>query len=175
MADETTDETIEKVSPLPTGIHCSFRELEAETGLDRETIKKRIAVCGVEPSMLRNGKPVYRLRDVLRAVLLRDDNGNIDPEKLEPYQRQAHYKAQLDKLKLDEQMREVIPRIEVEQEQARVMRVVQLALDTLPDVIERDCGVGGQVVARIEQCVNDLREQMHAALVEGADPQVRTA
>jgi uncharacterized protein DUF1441 len=175
MADETTG-PIERTEPAAesaeitpikkSGVLCSMRELQDELGLDRDTVKRRILACRIEPAGERQGWPVYRLRDVVQAVMLRDEHGNLDPEKLEPYQRQAYYKAQLDKLKLDTEMRQVVPLIEVEQEQARIFRIVQLFLDTLPDICERDCGIGPGVVSRIERAVNEVRDQLHRAIVE---------
>jgi hypothetical protein len=155
------------VTEIPaTGIHCSMRQIAEECGLDRDTVQKRIAAANIVPSAKRGGHPVYRLRDVLKAVMLKDDGGRLDPDKLEPYQRQAHYKAELDRLKLETETRELIPRIEVEQEQARTMRIVALMFDTLPDIIERDCGVPGDVLARIERTVDDCRERLAKQLAE---------
>lgn len=143
-----------------------MRQLAEECGIDRDTVQRRIAAANVVPSGKRGGHPVYRLRDVLKAVMLKDDDGKLDPDKLEPYQRQAHYKAELDRLKLEQETRELIPRIEVEQEQARTMRIVALMFDTLPDVIERDCGVPGDVLNRIERSIDDCRERLHQQLAD---------
>jgi hypothetical protein len=158
------------VSQIPAaGIHCSLRQLAEETGLDRDTVQRRISAANAVPSGKRGGHPVYRLRDVLRALLLKDEEGRIDPEKLEPYQRQAHYKAELDKLKLDQETRELIPRIEVEQEQARILRVVAQTLDTLPDIVERDCGATPAQVQRIERAVDECREALFTDLSDEDD------
>jgi hypothetical protein len=163
------------VTELPaSGIHCSLRQIAEETGLDRDTVQRRIAAANAVPSGKRGGHPVYRLRDVLKAVMLKDDDGQIDPDKLEPYQRQAHYKAELDRLKLDQETRELIPRIEVEQEQARILRVVAQTLDTLPDLVERDCGATAIQVQRIERAVDECREALFTDLSDGeGDAEVR--
>jgi uncharacterized protein DUF1441 len=153
-----------KVVALPTGIHGSIRQISEETGLDRDTVQKRISAANVVPSGKRGGHPIYRFRDVLKAVMLSRDDGQIDPDKLEPYQRQAHYKAELDRLKLEQETRELIPRIEVEQEQARSMRTMALMMDTMPDVMERDCGLSGETLSRLERHIDDCREQLYKQL-----------
>jgi hypothetical protein len=97
------------------------------------------------------------------------EEGSLDPDKLEPFKRQAHYKAELQKLQLETETREVIPRIEVEQEQARILRIVALMLDTLPDVLERDCGLAATMVARVEKALDQVRESLHKALTDDED------
>jgi hypothetical protein len=162
------------VTELPAaGIHCSLRQIAEETQLDRDTVQRRIAAANVIPSGKRGGHPVYRLRDVLKAVMLKDEEGRTDPDKLEPYQRQAHYKAELDRLKLDQETRELIPRIEVEQEQARILRVMAQTLDTLPDLVERDCGATPAQVQRIERAVDECREALFTDLSDEDDADVR--
>jgi hypothetical protein len=152
------------VTELPAGIHCSLRQIAEETGLDRDTVQKRISAANVVPSGKRGGHPVYRLREVLKPLMMGTDDGRMDPDKLEPYQRQAHYKAELDRLKLEQETRELIPRIEAEQEQARNFRITALMLDTLPDIVERDCGVTPEVLARIERTVDECRETLYKQL-----------
>ena len=161
------------VVDLKTGIHCSLREIAEETGLDRDTVQKRITAANVVPSGKRGRFPVWRLRDVLKAVLLSNDDGELDPDKLEPYKRQAHYKAELDRLKLEQETRELIPRIEVEQEQARILRNVAQTLDTLPDLVERDCGATPDQIKRIERAVDECRESLYVELAEEDDVRER--
>jgi hypothetical protein len=157
----------DKVVKLQVGIHCSQRQLAEISGLDRDTVTKRLAAMSAAPSGKRGGHPVYRLTpDLLKGLLQSDDSGRRDPDKLEPYQRQAHYKAELDKMKLETEARELIPRIEVEQEQARLMRIVALMLDTLPDVLERDCGISGETLGRVERSIDDCRETLHKQLTD---------
>lgn len=162
------------VIPLPAGIHASIRQLAEETGFDRDTVQKKISENNVVPSGKRGGHAVYRIRDVLPALYTNGPDGREDPEKLDPFRRKAHYQAELDKLKLQLETREVIPRIEVEQEQARNFRIVALLLDTLPDVVERDCGASAELIARIEQAIDKCRESLYAELV-GDDEPVRDA
>lgn len=155
------------VRGISEGLHLSIGSLAAEFGMKRETVAKRIADARLTPSGKRGGYPVYRLKDVLPALTGSiDGDGREDPERLDPYRRQAHYKAALDRLKLEQETRELIPRIECEQEQARILRIVALALDTLPDVVERDCGGTAAQVQRIERAVDECREALYGELSE---------
>jgi len=156
-----------RVTSLSQGLHVSISTLAAEFGVTRETAAKRIADAGIEPSGKRGGHPVYRLKDAWSAVLGQiADDGTPDPDKLDPFKRQAHYKAEHLKLQLEAEQRELVPRIEVEQEQARILRVIALVLDTLPDVLERDCGLAASMIIAVEKRLDQAREEMHKALTE---------
>lgn len=156
-----------RVSALSQGLHVSISTLAAEFGVTRETAARRIADAGIEPSGKRGGYPVYRLKDAWSAVLGQvSDDGSADPDKLDPFKRQAHYKAEHLKLQLEAEQRELLPRIEVEQEQARILRVIALFLDTLPDVLERDCGLAAAMIIAVEKRLDQVREEMHKALTD---------
>lgn len=159
-----------KVTELGHGTHLSISGLSLEFGMTRETIAKRLGEARIAPSGKRNGYAVYRLRDVVKALTGQNtEDGKQDPEKLKPFERQAHYKAELDRLKLEQELRELIPRIEVEQEQARAFRIVSLMLDTLPDVLERDCGLAAAHINRVERAVDEVREGLFADLTAEDD------
>lgn len=145
-------------------VELSLSQIAKGWKTSRETVAKRLSTKNVRPSNTRSRHPVYLLGDVIHAMSGVDE-GERDPDKLEPYQRQAHYKAELDRLKLEQETRELIPRIEVEQEQARMMRIVALMLDTLTDVLERDCGLSGDTLARVERTLDECRELLHKQLI----------
>jgi hypothetical protein len=152
------------VAKISRGVELSISQIAAGWGITRETASKRVSAANIRPSNTRGGHPVYLLPDVVRMMNGLGDSGDADPDKMEPYKRQAHYKAELDRLKLEQETRELIPRIEVEQEQAHAMRAVALMFDTLPDVLERDCGLSGDTLERVERHVDDCREQLHKLL-----------
>lgn len=139
--------------------------------MTRETAAKRLAEAKVKPSAKRGGYPVYRLKDawpVITGAASGAGDPN-DPDKLRPFERQAHYKAEHLKLQVQTEKREVIPRIEVEQEQARIFKLVAMRDDTLPDILERDCGLPAHVVELIEKTIDRSRDELHKALTAGPD------
>lgn len=151
---------------MPSGIHASIRQIAEETGFDRDTVTKKISEQNIVPSGKRGGHPVYRLRDVLPALYVLTPEGREDPQKMDPFRRVAHYKAELDRLKLEQETRELIPRIEVEQEQARILKIIAQLMDTLPDIVERDCGATADQVKRIERATDEAREHVFQELAE---------
>jgi hypothetical protein len=164
------------VVELGRGVHLSLRGLAEETGFDRETLGKRLTAAKVKPSGKRGGHPVYRLRDALKAVYaFASDDGGIDPDKLEPFQRKAHYQAEHEKLKLQTERGELVPRLESEQELARVVKIFVRVHDALPDKIERDCGASPLMVQAIERELDAAREQAYAEILAEDDDAERAA
>lgn len=143
----------------------SVRAFCDETGTDRDTTGKRLKEAGCKPTGKRGGHPLYRLKDMLRAVYVTNEDGQVDPDKLDPFKRRAFYQGELDKLKLGVERGELVPRIEVEQEQARTMKIVARFFDTLPDVLERDCGAAPILLAKIETRLDEVREEIYRELV----------
>jgi hypothetical protein len=156
---------------LPTGTNLSIRQLAEECGFDRDTIAKRIRNAGLIPAGKKGGHDVYRLREVLPVLFKMGEDGKQDPEKLDPFQRKAYYQAEREALELSVSRRDLIPRIECEEEDARVFKILAQACDTLPDILERDCGLSGEQLFVVEKVLDNAREQIYQELVESGDDQ----
>lgn len=152
------------VVDLSCGTHMSITALSLEFGMARETIRTRLADAGVVPSGKRGAWPVYRLKDVLQVLIGGGDQ--IDPDQLDPYKRKAFYQGELEKLKLQEQRREVVPRLEMEQEVAYILKATVQFAESMPDVLERDCNLTPQQVARMEALIDALREELYGHLTD---------
>jgi hypothetical protein len=173
-------------------VMLSLSALAREFGCARETLRKRLIAANVRPT--RGEAPpaqitidgtddapaatgeLYALRDAIRAWLAPSESG-LDPQQLDPFRRLSHYKAELERLKLEAEMRELIPSADVEQEMARILKIIAQLLDTLPDIIERDCGATADQVKRIERAIDDVRESLFNELaneVQSVDQEGRT-
>lgn len=158
------------VVDLGRGVHLSVRGLAEETGFDRDTVAKRLSAAKVKPSGKKGGHPVYRLKDALKAIYaFSDADGGIDPDKLEPFQRKAHYQAEHEKLKLQTERGELVPRLEAEQDVARIVKIMVRTFDGLPDKLERDRGATPALVQAIEQELDACREKMYAEITASDD------
>jgi hypothetical protein len=156
-----------KVIALARGTHLSISALSIEFGMTRETIRKRLADSGISPSGSGGQYPVFRLKDALSALL--GGGSNVDPDLLDPYKRKAHYQGEHEKLKLQVERRELIPRIETEQEMAAMLKVTAECFDTLPDILERDCGLTPETLARMESHLDKAREELYLRLAAEDD------
>lgn len=147
------------------GVLLSISQIAAEFGVTRETAAKRIDEAGIKPAGMRGGYPVYRLRDVLPAIL-QNTNGEMDPDKLKPFERRAFYQGELDKLKLQFERGESVPVFEVETGYAMLMKIARRALETLPDVLERDAGLSKQQLTRVDKLCDETLADMHRELMQ---------
>lgn len=147
-----------------TGVLLSINQAADEFGHDRRTITKRIAELQIQPADTRKGHPVYRLRDLL-AMERTTPEGAPDPDKMSPFERQAHYKAEAERLKVDLQRGVLLKREDVEREWSRVLKIISLELSTMVDALERDLGLDPLVLERIEERIDQIRRQMHGAIV----------
>lgn len=161
-----------KVVPFAGGVHLSIRAFADETSMDRATVVKRLTSANIQPSGKRGGHPVYRLKDLLHASVMTTEDGSLDPDKLKPFERHAFYKAEREKLQLQVEQGELLSSLHVEQRFASVFKVVAEALDTLPDVLERDCGAAPLLLAKIEQRLDAARDELYARLTEHTEDDV---
>ena len=148
------------------GTHMSVAAMALEVSSTHETITKRIADAKLQPSGQRRGFPVYRLKDLLRAINQTTD-GKLDPEKLPPFERQAHFKAEIAKLNFERELARLIPAGKVEHGYAHIFKTVARVFDTLPDTLERDCGLTPATLAVVERHLYAARLELHLELNTG--------
>lgn len=147
--------------PIETGVLWSIHQFGFETGRTRETIRRRIAKANTQPGGTGpTGHPLYRCREVLPLLYGNDDEGNVDPEKLDPFSRKSHYQAEAERRKLMVEAKDLVTREDYVEEMARVLRLLQQFADTVPDVLERDCGLTPDQVARVEKQCDELRNSL---------------
>jgi len=129
---------------------------------------------GVIPKV---GRGQYPLAATVRAYIkfLRNTGAakELDPDKLEPFRRKAHYESEMSKLHLQRLRGELVPRIEVEQEQGRIAKIVAEGLETLPDIMERDTGATPKQLAKVQDVIDRIRTQMHEQMVGEDDVRKR--
>lgn len=142
----------------------SISQLARISGRARETVGQRLEAAGVAPCGKRGGYPIYRPPDALAAIFqtIGDD---VDPDKLRPFERNAWYKAEREKLHLELERGDVVPALEVERQFGALFKVLVQGLDTLPDVLERDVGATPKQLTRIEKHLDELRNSLYTEVV----------
>lgn len=148
------------------GVVASLSAWAREFGVHYETVRRGLMERGAKPVGKHRGHDQYLCRDVVAA--LSGSAEPVDPEKLSPFNRRAWYQGELDRQRLQQQRGELIPQLELEQEMAAVVKILIEASEGLPDLLERDCGLPGPVLARVEQTIDKVREEMHKRLLERA-------
>ena len=85
-----------------------------------------------------------------------------------PPDRKAWFQSERERLKFQQETGELIPASEVTREFSSMAKAVVQVLETLPDILERDCAMTPAAVVRVQQVIDDLRDQV-ALKVEQAD------
>ena len=128
----------------------SLRRLAKLTGLNRETIRRRLE--GVEPRHKLGGHPAYELGEALRAICR--PKGDVDPDALSPIERKAWFDSEVRRRQLQVQDRELIPAAEVEAAVSTAFSAIAQGLRSIPDIIERRCGAPPEMVEEIERIID---------------------
>ncbi len=165
------------VSKIDNGVCLSITTLAIETGKSRDAIRTLLENANVRPVVQDKRSAKYRLRDVLTAIYRVGDDGEIDPDKLDPFNRKLHWQAEHEKDRVATDRRMLIPRKEHETEIARVVKAMLSELEPLPDRLERDTGLTPQQAAMVELAVDKVREAIYLRVIddEESDQEGKTA
>lgn len=138
-------------------IKLNINQISELVGMHRQTVSQRVA--GLTPSIGSNQKlKLYALSDLLRLGL--QEKMTADVDSLSPNDRRAFWQAENERLKYETSTGELIPAFEVAQEMSILAKAVVQQLETLPDILERDAGLQPKALMRVQQIIDDIRDQM---------------
>ncbi|AGI32306.1 TPA: DUF1441 family protein [Mannheimia haemolytica] len=138
-------------------LKLNINQIAELTGLHRQTVSQRVA--GLNPALGSNSKlKLYALRDLILTGLAEKMSADVD--SLSPADRRAWFQSENERLKFEKEIGELIPASEVALEMSALAKTVVQALETLPDILERDCGLQPKDLIRVQQVTDDVRDQM---------------
>jgi hypothetical protein len=151
-------------------LKLNINQLAAITDVHRQTVAARLK--NIEPAAGSNSKlKLYLITDILTELMI--PTVSSDLEDMQPSDRLAHWKAENERLKFEQDTGQLIPADEVAREFSLMAKAVVMVLETLPDILERDCALSPAAVSRVQSVIDDLRDQMaqkvHDAEQEEAD------
>jgi AraC-like DNA-binding protein len=161
----------------PIGVRLTISAYAREFGVSRDTVTRRFEAAGISPVGLNDkGYPVYKLVDAAKSILgvmtERASWDDVDPARLHPSERAQLAKAKLDEtrnklenLKVESAEGDLVSVHECREEMALMKNAFVQALDTLPDVLERDCGLDPDQVTRVEQICDQTRIKLAEELM----------
>lgn len=126
------------------------------TGFSRPTVASKLAL--ITPVQNNKNLKLYSLEQLLRLGFDNVRSENVD--ELSPNDRRAFWQAENERLKYERETGELIPAFEVAQEMSFLAKVIVQSLETLPDILERDCGLQPNALIRVQQVIDDIRDQM---------------
>ena len=109
-------------------------------------------------------RAIFSLPAVQRSLAIHDDCS--DPAKLPPKDRLDWFRSERERLKLESEQQALLPAVEVESTMAKLCKAIAQTLDTLPDVVERDCALSGEAVAVMQRVIDEARESLFLHISE---------
>lgn len=134
--------------------------------MDRRTVTKRLQESGVAPAAMKRGNPVYALSDIGSALFGESGRvaGGVNLDDF-PDARKAWYQSENERLKFEKEIRQLIPADEFARELSVLAKTTAAALDSIPDMLERDAGLAPEAIGRVQMTIDALREQIYQAVV----------
>lgn len=144
----------------------NINQLAAMTDLHRQTIASRLSNIPVAPGSNPKLK-LYSVLDILVVLLTRTaDPAQIKVDEMLPPDRKAWFQSERERLKFEQETSQLIPASDVTREFSSMAKAVVQVLETLPDILERDCGLQPAAVSRVQAVIDDLRDQMAQRVFE---------
>ena len=143
-------------------MQVNVSQLAELVGMNRNLVARRLRELELVAGNGENLK-VYELGPALQALLTPSvkENGEMSPQD-----RKAWYQSENERLKFEEGVRGLIPAEEVAREYASMAKAVVLVLETLPDILERDCALSPKAVQLVQDKIDDLRDEMARKIQE---------
>ena len=152
-------------------LRLNINQLAALTNLHRQTVASRLS--NVEPAPGSNSRlKLYSVLDILRELLGRTTTPElVAVDKMTPPDRKAWFQSERERLKFQQETGELIPASEVSREFASMAKAVVQVLETLPDILERDCAMTPSAVVRVQKVIDDLRDQIAMKVEQAESPE----
>ncbi|MDH4572458.1 DUF1441 family protein [Salinicola acroporae] len=159
-----------EINRLEEAYNWNISRLADAFGLHRDTVRKRLKEAGVVPAGSRNGANLYALKDAGPALFSdRIGSAGLSPDDYPPQDRKAWFQSENERVKLEREMRLLVPVEDAHREMSRLAKAMASALDSLPDLLERDAGLAPEGLELVERVTDNLREQMYQAVMADDD------
>jgi len=137
-------------------IQASVTQIASLLGMNRNVVAKRLKDLALVGGNGENLK-LYPLGEALRAII---SPSSKETGEMSPQDRKAWYQSENERIKFELEIRQLIPVDEVIREYSYMAKAVVMVLDTMPDILERDCALTPAAVGRVQEVIYDLRDQM---------------
>ncbi|MFT4463812.1 MAG: DUF1441 family protein [Sodalis sp. (in: enterobacteria)] len=131
-------------------------ELSAAIGRDRKTVAAMVRSLPLAEGSSKTRK-YYRVQDLLMSLSAPQE---IDVSAMTPAERRAHWQAENERLKYQQEMGQLLPAHEVKREFSSIAKAVVQVLETLTDILDRDCALSPTVIEQVQETINDLRDNI---------------
>jgi hypothetical protein len=152
---------MEKVGDLAEAFNWSISKISEAFSMDRATVRKKIVENDIQAAGSSRGNPTYALKDVAPVLFAgtckTDEDIRHDPSLMIPKERKDWFQSENERIKLEKEQRNLIPVNEVVTVYSAMTKAVVQVLETIPDILERDCALTPQAVSAVQASIDDLR------------------
>lgn len=126
--------------------------------LDRKTVALRIRTFGLAPNGSNSGYPLFDAADLARACFAPPKKELIDdPNLLPPKERKDWYQSETERIRYETLVGEAVKASDVAREMSAIAKIVTSALDSLPDLMERDLGISAADAEKVQVITDRVR------------------
>lgn len=138
-------------------MQVNVSQLAELVGMNRNLVARRLRELELVAGNGENLK-VYELGPALQALLTPSvkENGEMSPQD-----RKAWYQSENERLKFEEASRELIPAGECAEVYRQMVKATVMTLETLPDLLERDCALSPQATTYVQNAIDDFRDYLY--------------
>lgn len=141
----------------------NISQLAALADVHRQTVSARLKnvtpVAGNDTNL-----KLYSLTAILAELMKMPPP--IAEGEMEPQDRKAWYQSERERLKFEQEIGELVQASDVAREFSSMAKAVVQVLETLPDILERDCALSPAAVSQVQDVIDDLRDQMAARVMD---------
>ena len=177
MTDKTNTAELSEQQRAASTFAYPKNKLSDMLRCDRRTIDRLVSRGAVRPAEgFNTSSPVYYLAEVARALFENtDEEGNLDPSRMSPAARKAHYQAENERVRLEVANGTLIYVEELRETLGEALQTLVNALDIAVDLAERDHGFKSEQVEWLSRYVDEKRDRLYNDLIEFLDAREQDA
>ena len=142
-------------------LHWTATRYSQAMGIDVRAVNERLATI---PHSMRGARKVWHVREGMPALF--GCGKKKTPSDMEPKDRLDHYRAERENIKLQEEIRNLLPAVDVERSVGEAYKVLAQGLSAIPDLLERECGLSSDTVISLHNAIDAVRETLYLSVVE---------
>lgn len=131
-------------------------------------LDRRVVAQALETATYRmiGTRKTWHVREGMPAIFRRvygveAAGEQVNPAKLPPKDRLDHYKAERERIKLAQEVRVLIPAVEIEQVIGEAFKTIAQTLDVMPETFERDFALPPEAVIRFRSAMDGVRDTLY--------------
>lgn len=148
--------------------------VKSATGFHADVVERVLA--GISPVKQKGRVKYWAFRDLIIPFAnymqyghsdAEDGDSNLDPAKMQPKNRKEHWLAEkaMDDVLLSRS--QLLIRDDVYEQFAKLVKTLTAGIESIPDRLERDCGLKGHQIQTVIEVLDDIRDSLADDILYG--------